>query len=320
MPRMDGLEICRRLRADGRTVTLPIIVLTAHTSTSDMVAALDAGSQQADRFGQRLPGVALEAPGGQFQGEGMALNRMVQRLKQNPVVRFPHPILQQGYHIRLREAVKPVDLRAQKLRQIFVAGGEETGGVCGQPIQQVAQLHYVVGPDVVQHNQKLADRLQPGGISVRILPRLVPGQPGPLTQHISVKRRLFAAPLKQHTTRIARPQAAGQLGGQQDVTALAAGKLVRRPVEAAEQGLPALANPFDMFARHRELAAVDRLAGVVGRPGDDRPELGRLRCGLAGSAGSRAALEVWQDRSETFLDPFLVGNFLMTLSDVERSS
>jgi putative two-component system response regulator len=44
LPRMDGLEICRRLRADGRTVTLPIIVLTAHTSTSDMVAALDAGA------------------------------------------------------------------------------------------------------------------------------------------------------------------------------------------------------------------------------------------------------------------------------------
>ena len=44
LPGMDGLEICRRLRADSRTVTLPIIVLTAHTSTSDMVAALDAGA------------------------------------------------------------------------------------------------------------------------------------------------------------------------------------------------------------------------------------------------------------------------------------
>ena len=44
LPRIDGLEVCRRLRADVRTVTLPIIVLTAHTSTSDMVAALDAGA------------------------------------------------------------------------------------------------------------------------------------------------------------------------------------------------------------------------------------------------------------------------------------
>ena len=44
LPRMDGLEIARRLRADRRTVTLPIIVLTAHTSSEDMVAALDAGA------------------------------------------------------------------------------------------------------------------------------------------------------------------------------------------------------------------------------------------------------------------------------------
>jgi putative two-component system response regulator len=44
LPRMDGLEVCRRLRADARTVTLPIIVLTAHRSMDDMVAALDAGA------------------------------------------------------------------------------------------------------------------------------------------------------------------------------------------------------------------------------------------------------------------------------------
>jgi putative two-component system response regulator len=44
LPRLDGLEICRRLRADTRTLTLPIIVLTGHTSTEDMVAALDAGA------------------------------------------------------------------------------------------------------------------------------------------------------------------------------------------------------------------------------------------------------------------------------------
>jgi putative two-component system response regulator len=44
LPRMDGFEVCRRLRADVRTVTLPIIVLTAHTAMEDMVAALDAGA------------------------------------------------------------------------------------------------------------------------------------------------------------------------------------------------------------------------------------------------------------------------------------
>ncbi len=44
LPRMDGYEICRRLRLDPITATLPVIVITAHTAQGDMVAALDAGA------------------------------------------------------------------------------------------------------------------------------------------------------------------------------------------------------------------------------------------------------------------------------------
>src|SRR5687767_6158467 len=44
LPRMDGYEICRQLRLDPITATLPVIVITAHTATGDMVAALDAGA------------------------------------------------------------------------------------------------------------------------------------------------------------------------------------------------------------------------------------------------------------------------------------
>jgi putative two-component system response regulator len=44
LPRLDGFEVCRRLRAEPATATLPVIVLTGHSSTEDMVAALDAGA------------------------------------------------------------------------------------------------------------------------------------------------------------------------------------------------------------------------------------------------------------------------------------
>jgi putative two-component system response regulator len=44
LPGIDGYEVCRRLRADALTSTLPVIVVTAHTAMSDMVAALDAGA------------------------------------------------------------------------------------------------------------------------------------------------------------------------------------------------------------------------------------------------------------------------------------
>ena len=42
MPRLDGLEVCRRLRSSGDE--LPILVLTARDAVSDRVAGLDAGA------------------------------------------------------------------------------------------------------------------------------------------------------------------------------------------------------------------------------------------------------------------------------------
>jgi putative two-component system response regulator len=44
LPEMNGLDVCRRLRADPRTVALPIILVTGQTSSRDVVAGLDAGA------------------------------------------------------------------------------------------------------------------------------------------------------------------------------------------------------------------------------------------------------------------------------------
>jgi putative two-component system response regulator len=44
LPGLDGLEICRRLRLDPRTVALPIVLLTGKASVDDVVAGLDAGA------------------------------------------------------------------------------------------------------------------------------------------------------------------------------------------------------------------------------------------------------------------------------------
>ncbi len=37
LPKMDGLEVLRRLRADGRTQLLPVVILTTSTETQDVV-------------------------------------------------------------------------------------------------------------------------------------------------------------------------------------------------------------------------------------------------------------------------------------------
>jgi putative two-component system response regulator len=44
LPGLNGFEICRALRSDPRTLMLPIILLTAHTSVDDVVTGLDAGA------------------------------------------------------------------------------------------------------------------------------------------------------------------------------------------------------------------------------------------------------------------------------------
>jgi two-component system alkaline phosphatase synthesis response regulator PhoP len=44
LPAVDGLEVCRRLKADARTRDVPIIMLTAKGEESDMIAGLDKGA------------------------------------------------------------------------------------------------------------------------------------------------------------------------------------------------------------------------------------------------------------------------------------
>ena len=44
LPGMDGMEVCRKLRAHPRTATVPIIMLTARTDEIDRVSGLDLGA------------------------------------------------------------------------------------------------------------------------------------------------------------------------------------------------------------------------------------------------------------------------------------
>ena len=44
IPGIDGFETCRRLKADDRTTSIPVIFMTALTSTEDKVTGFEAGS------------------------------------------------------------------------------------------------------------------------------------------------------------------------------------------------------------------------------------------------------------------------------------
>jgi two-component system phosphate regulon response regulator PhoB len=44
MPKVSGIEVCRRLRAQGNTRNLPIVMLTARSEESDRIRGLDTGA------------------------------------------------------------------------------------------------------------------------------------------------------------------------------------------------------------------------------------------------------------------------------------
>src|SRR3989454_571355 len=44
LPDLDGLEVCRRLRSDAATATIPIIMLTAKADEVDRVVGLEMGA------------------------------------------------------------------------------------------------------------------------------------------------------------------------------------------------------------------------------------------------------------------------------------
>src|SRR5215831_18250554 len=46
MPKLDGFEVCRRLKGDASLPFMPIILVTAKTASTDVVAGLDAGADE----------------------------------------------------------------------------------------------------------------------------------------------------------------------------------------------------------------------------------------------------------------------------------
>ncbi len=44
LPTVDGLEVCRRLKSEARTRDIPVVMLTAKSEESDIIAGLDRGA------------------------------------------------------------------------------------------------------------------------------------------------------------------------------------------------------------------------------------------------------------------------------------
>jgi len=63
LPAVDGLEICRRLKSESKTRDIPILMLTAKSEESDMVAGLERGADDyvAKPFSPRVLSARIKA-------------------------------------------------------------------------------------------------------------------------------------------------------------------------------------------------------------------------------------------------------------------
>jgi two-component system alkaline phosphatase synthesis response regulator PhoP len=108
LPDLDGLEVCRRLKQDGRTRHLPIIMLTAKGEESDIVAGLELG---ADDYVTKpfSPRVLLARVRSILRRRAAGLSDDTAAVKIHDLVIDPqrHEVLVQG---------EPIDLTAKEFR------------------------------------------------------------------------------------------------------------------------------------------------------------------------------------------------------------
>ena len=112
MPKIDGLEVVRRLKADARLPFIPVILVTAKASPKDVVAGLDAGGD--DYLTKPIDHGAL-----------VARVRAMLRIK---ALHDEVQALNQGLEAKVRDQVEVGRLRrflAPQLAQAIVSAGDD---------------------------------------------------------------------------------------------------------------------------------------------------------------------------------------------------
>lgn len=146
MPRMDGFEVCRRLKADPRTADIPVVMVTALSDIADRLRGLEAGAD--DFLTKPVNDIALFARVRSL----VRLKRMMEelRLREEICGRFgsragsgehseaitgAHILLveQQGFGAsRIAETLSPL---AQSVHQ--VARGDEANAVLDESVELI---------------------------------------------------------------------------------------------------------------------------------------------------------------------------------------
>jgi two-component system phosphate regulon response regulator PhoB len=108
LPGMDGLEVCRTLKKDSRTATIPIVIVTAKGEESDIVTGLELGAE--DYVTKPFSMNVLVA-----RARGVLRRHREPTPERDAVVRIHDLIINPGRHEVLIKG-KPVEMTFSELR------------------------------------------------------------------------------------------------------------------------------------------------------------------------------------------------------------
>src|ERR1051325_385742 len=92
MPRMDGLEVCRRLKANPRTTDIPVVMVTALSDIADRLRGLEAGAD--DFLTKPVDDIALVARVRSLVRLKMATDEMRRRVAPSGQIGVPDPAVE----------------------------------------------------------------------------------------------------------------------------------------------------------------------------------------------------------------------------------
>jgi two-component system alkaline phosphatase synthesis response regulator PhoP len=107
LPGVDGLEVCRRLKADPKTIAIPIVMLTAKGTEADVVTGLELGASDyvTKPFSPRVLTARVRA----------VLRRGIEAENDATTVRLGEIAIHPGKH-RVTVGGSPVELTATEFR------------------------------------------------------------------------------------------------------------------------------------------------------------------------------------------------------------
>ncbi len=144
LPGVDGLEVCRRLKADPKTSGIPIVMLTAKGDEADVVTGLELGAADyvTKPFSPRVLTARIRA----------VLRRGDAGEDGGSVVRIKHLAIHPGRH-QVTVKGEPVDLTASEFRIVVFLARRPGWVFTRQQIVDAAQ-----GDDVFVNERFVTDR------------------------------------------------------------------------------------------------------------------------------------------------------------------